>query len=399
MSELSRPLKLPDAPSPFVLIDDARERDARRAKLYRDPVEVVEARSLAQVVPALERLRQARERGLHAAGYIGYDAGAALERRLERLDRPAREGDAPSLWFGLFRDVQEIAPEDVSDLFPAPVDVGGPLRPLISQEDYGAAFARVMDYIRAGDIYQANLTFPCEVPFSGDARALYGMIRPRAAAGHGALVMTGTHWLLSFSPELFFTLDGQVLTARPMKGTAARSDDGVQDAAHADALREDPKQRAENLMIVDLLRNDLSRVAEPGSVRVPHLFAIESYPTVHHMTSTVTAHLREGLDAIDAIRALFPCGSITGAPKVRAMEIIDAVEARARGPYTGSIGTIDPDGDAAFNVAIRTICVKDGDDHGILALGSGIVADSQADDEWQECLRKGQFLSGLRTER
>jgi len=207
------------------------------------------------------------------------------------------------------------------------------------------------------------------------------------------VIRTGDHALLSFSPELFFTQVRGQLTARPMKGTAVRDADPQRDADLARWLAADPKQRAENLMIVDLLRNDLSRVSRAGSVIVPDLFKVESFPTVHQLVSTVRARILPGLSPVDVLRILFPCGSITGAPKVRAMEIIDAVEPHARGVYTGTMGWIDPEGDAAFNVAIRTLCVEEGSGVGRLGLGSGVVADSQVDSEWAECLAKGRFLA------
>ena len=382
-------LALPE--TPFVLLDDARDSGAQHACLYSNAREIVRADRLEEVAPALERLRAAMAAGLHAAGYMSYEAGYALEPRLAVLDPRMEDDDPPLLWFGLFEHAEQIAPGDVPALFP-PADRPAALEPMLSRAQYGAAFETVLEAIRAGDIYQANLTFPCQVDVGDDPVAFYGAIRPRAAAGHGALLYTGEHWLLSFSPELFFTLENGTLVTRPMKGTALRDDDPARDAANAMALRADPKQRAENLMIVDLLRNDLSRVAAAGSVSVPDLYTIESYPTVHQMTSTVTAQLRTELDAVDALSALFPCGSITGAPKIRAMEIIHAIEQQARGPYTGAIGVIDAAGDAAFNVAIRTICVKKGDTRGVIGLGSGLVADSEAESEWRECLDKARFL-------
>ena len=269
-----------------------------------------------------------------------------------------------------------------------------PLQPLIQEDAYYAAFDRVQEYIRAGDIYQVNLTFPCATRFHGDLMALYGAVRPRQRAGYGGVIRTGSHDILSFSPELFFTCVRGQLTARPMKGTAVRSADARRDVMLARELESDPKQRAENLMIVDLLRNDLSRVSRAGTVTVPDLFHVESYPTVHQMVSTIRARLLPGLSPVDVLRVLFPCGSITGAPKVRAMEIIGEVEPFPRGVYTGAVGWIDPDGDAAFNVAIRTICVEEGRPEGLLGLGSGIIADSDAASEWAECLAKGRFLAG-----
>jgi para-aminobenzoate synthetase/4-amino-4-deoxychorismate lyase len=213
------------------------------------------------------------------------------------------------------------------------------------------------------------------------------------------MIHDGTQWLLSFSPELLFALRDGAVTVRPMKGTRPRGQVPEADAMLRDELAASTKDRAENLMIVDLMRNDLSRVAEPGSVRVENAFAIETYPTVHQMTSTIRASLRRNADAIDLLRALFPCGSITGAPKIRAMELIAAVERDPRGAYCGTIGRIDPTGDAAFNVAIRTLRLttdgtggKTGGGRAVLGVGSAIVADSESSAEWRECLVKGGFV-------
>ncbi len=227
--------------------------------------------------------------------------------------------------------------------------------------------------------------------------ALYAAIRPAANAGYGGLIFDGAHWLLSFSPELFFSLKGRAAKAKPMKGTRPRGRSEAEDKSLAAELAASVKDKAENLMIVDLIRNDLSRVAEAGSVRVESPFAVESYPTVHTMVSTVRASLREGQGAVEVIRALFPCGSITGAPKIRAMELIDAIERDARGPYCGAIGRIGPDDDAAFNVAIRTIRLTPGENdrhHAVLGVGGAIVADSQGMAEWREALVKGGFARG-----
>lgn len=378
--------------APFVLLDDARTGGAP-ARLYRAPVEVISAHDAAGVLPALGRIRAGLAQGLHAAGFLSYEAGSVFE--------PAAGAGTPAptplLWFGLFGLYDELP--DPRALLPqaAGAWIGAP-EPQVTRERYDAMLGRVLALIAAGDIYQANLTFRARVPFAGDPLALYAAVRARAQAGWGAIVATGTDTLLSFSPELFFRLEAGALTCRPMKGTARRDLDPGRDAAIVDTLAADEKQRAENLMIVDLMRNDLSRVAVPGSVRVPELFAVEPYPTVHQMTSTVTAALAPGKDAVDVLAALFPCGSITGAPKVRAMQVIADVEQDARGPYTGAIGRFDPSGDAQFNVAIRTLHIGEGAAHAMLGLGGGIVADSRADSEWDEALAKGAFLThGQRT--
>jgi para-aminobenzoate synthetase / 4-amino-4-deoxychorismate lyase len=360
---------------PFVLLDDARP--GGRALLYRSPLVVVETADFAEVRPCLQRLR-----GRHAAGFLSYEAGYALEEKLAPLRRPP--GELPLLWFGLFDAPEEV---DAETWLPDPAGAfASTPRPLIAQAEYEAALATVKAHIEAGDIYQANLTFQNEVSILGDPLALYAGLRQRARAGHGALVFTGTHWLLSLSPELFFTVEQGAVTTRPMKGTAPAGSD-------PETLRGDPKNRAENLMIVDLLRNDLSRVARPGSVKVPELFAIESFPTVLQMTSTVIAELEPALGPIDLLEAIYPCGSITGAPKIRAMEIIAGLEREPRGAYCGAIGRLAPDGDAAFNVAIRTLTLAHGATIARLGLGSGVVADSEAGDEWRECLAKGNFVA------
>ncbi|MEP9358970.1 aminodeoxychorismate synthase component I [Sphingomonas sp. KR3-1] len=375
-------MTLPDAP--FVLLDDARPGGAG-ARLYHEVREIVRADSSDDVAAALAKLGQG-----HRAGLLRYEAAAGFEPRAA-----TRPGTAPCLWFGRFAQREAV---DVAALLPDPAGAwaGAPV-PRITRAAYQRQFARVADYITAGDIYQANLTFRAEVPFAGHPAALYALLRARAGAGHGALVFTGDAWILSFSPELFFTLDETGFTVKPMKGTARRGATPAEDDALAAHLAADPKQRAENLMIVDLMRNDLTRVARPGTVRVPSLFEVERYPTVHQMVSTVVAQPAEGITARDALAALFPCGSVTGAPKLRAMEVIAEVEGDARGVYTGAIGAIDADGSAAFNVAIRTLTIEEGATRATLGLGSGVVADSNAAEEWDECLAKGAFVTSGET--
>jgi para-aminobenzoate synthetase/4-amino-4-deoxychorismate lyase len=358
-------------PTPFVRVDF---RD--RSLLYKEATEIVETREAEGVRACLDRLR-----GRQAAGFISYEAGHALEPKLASIAGPARQCDPPLVWFGLFEAAEPAPP-----LPPAEGAWAGRPLPAILFEDYRRGVGQIRSLIAEGDVYQVNLTFPCSVATAGNPLALYAQLRTRAQASWSALVFTGTHWLLSLSPELFFTLEDGTVTCRPMKGTAPPDSD-------PDALRDDPKNRAENLMIVDLIRNDLSRVSTPGTVKVPELFQIEEYPTLLQMTSTVMAQLRPGLDAIDVLQASFPCGSVTGAPKIRAMERIDALEGGApRGPYTGSIGHIGAAGDAEFNVAIRTLVLDADATAARLSVGSGIVFDSNAGSEWQECLQKAAFV-------
>jgi aminodeoxychorismate synthase component I len=379
-----------DRSRPFVLLDDASPGGAG-GRLFAEPEAVLEAWAPGEVRPLLEALRGALAEGFHAAGFLGFEAGCALEPRLAGLYRPPVDG-LPLAWFGLFREALPLDAAALTGLLAGEASVRR-WTPQITPARHAAAVGRIKRLIEAGDIYQANLTFPCAVELGGDPLALYGRLRPAQQAPFGAVVGTGAAYALSFSPELFFQLKAGALTARPMKGTAAR-DPGAgtaQDDDAARALANDPKNRAENLMIVDLLRNDLSKIAQAGSVAVPLLFQVETYPTVHQMTSTIAARLAPGLDALDVLAAMFPCGSVTGAPKIRALEVIAALEPAPRGLYTGAIGVLSPDGDAAFNVAIRTLVVGP-DGAATLALGSGIVADSTADAEWEECLAKGRFL-------
>ena len=396
---------------PFVLLDDARAEGASDARLFENPRELFIARYPQDVAATLEAAHAALDQhGGALAGYIAYEAGLALEPRLAPLAAPRCGADGPLVWLGLYDTHTTIPAAQVPQWLAARADPAspppaiGPLEPRVTPGAYGAAFDTLEEAIRAGDIYQANLTFRQEASYRGDPLALYAAIRPKAAAGYGGVVYDGSHWLLSFSPELFFSLRGRSAKVKPMKGTRPRGRDAAHDAALRDELAQSAKDRAENLMIVDLMRNDLSRVCEAGSVKVEAPFAVETYPTVHQMVTTIHATLQEGMGAMDVIRAIFPCGSITGAPKIRAMELIDAVEAMPRGPYCGAIGWIEKQkpgqnaeetSRAAFNVAIRTLRLTPGDSgvgHAVLGVGSAIVADSQCLPEWRECLIKGDFV-------
>ncbi|RVQ67778.1 aminodeoxychorismate synthase component I [Croceicoccus ponticola] len=387
---------------PFILLDDARDPATAHpaaARLYRDPVAVFRAMHAGEVEQALDAAQDAHDRGLHIAGTIAYEAGLAFEARLIKLPRAAGDG-APLVWLAAFTDCSTIPADEVPAWLASEAlrDDGppllSPLRPAIDREAYARGFDAIRAGIEAGDIYQANLTFPLMGRWAGDPAAIYALLRDSAAAGYGALVFDGERHHLSLSPELFFALKDGDVTLKPMKGTRPRGATPDEDAALVAELAQSEKDRAENLMITDLMRNDVSRLAVPGSVTVRDAFRIETYPTVHQMTSTVRARLHDGTGAIDLLRAIFPCGSITGAPKIRAMELIDHTEENSRNLYCGAIGRVDPAGDAAFNVAIRTLTLT-GAANGVarMGVGSGLVIDSQVDDEWAECLVKGKFVA------
>jgi para-aminobenzoate synthetase component I len=366
------------------------------AALFAAPREVIVAQRAAEVRDALARADAARAAGAWVAGYVAYEAGYALEPKLARLMPARRPG--PLVALGVFD-----GPQDAGPMLAQAADQAGAarlsrLRRGITRAGYGAAFAKVAAYIAAGDCYQINLTFPLSARLeAGTALGLFGALRARQAVGYGVFCDLGVGpVVMSRSPELFFRIESGVISARPMKGTAPRDPDPVRDAALAAELAVSEKARAENLMIVDLLRNDISRMSEVGSVKVPELYAVEPFATVHQMSSTVTGRLVQGADLAGLMAALFPCGSITGAPKIRAMEIIREVEGRARGVYCGAMGWMAPDGDAVWNVAIRTLSLFPG---GRVALnvGGGVVHDSTAEGEWEEALWKARYAEGLAT--
>jgi para-aminobenzoate synthetase/4-amino-4-deoxychorismate lyase len=361
----------------LVILDDGPRR------VFAAPLAVITADRAAELPAALTAVAAALAQGQHVAGWLGYELGYALEPRLGGAE-------GPLLRLGVFAAPQAAAPAVTGRAY------AGPLRPQWDEGAYAERFERVKDYIAAGDIYQANLSFRAGFTFAGEPYALYEQLRAASGAAHCGFIDDGDRQILSLSPELFFELSaGGMLTARPMKGTAAR---GRDDEAERAALAASPKDRAENLMIVDLIRNDLSRIAQKGSVEVSGLFKVESYPTLHAMVSTVTAQKREDAGIADILRALFPCGSVTGAPKIRAMEILRELETSPRGVYCGAIGHFSPAPNnqfsARFNVAIRTLTIAGG--QGELGIGGGVVQDSGAASEYAECLLKAQFFKGSR---
>lgn len=362
--------------------------------LFDGAVEVVTAATASEVLPALARLEAARRAGAWIAGYAAYEAGFALEPKLAALMPKRRSG--PLLAFGIYPGPQDAGPALARAAAEAPEADLQDLRPRISRARYAAAFARVKHYIAAGDCYQVNLTFPMQARASGTALGLYGALRARQGVGHGVFCDLGQGpVVVSRSPELFFECDATGrISARPMKGTAPRDPDPLRDAALAAELAASDKARAENLMIVDLLRNDIGRISTIGSVRVPELFKVEPFATLHQMSSRIVGQL-EGTPGVGALlTALFPCGSVTGAPKIRAMQIIREVESAPRGVYCGALGWMAPDGRAAFNVAIRTLSLFPGG-RVVMNVGGGVVQDSTEAGEWEEALWKARFATGL----
>lgn len=374
-----------------VLLHDTLDKDGSNL-WFEAPEAVLRAHTAAELHNCLAELERANRAGLHAAGYLGYEAGFAFEERLA----PLLDGTVPLLWLGLYRAPERLSLAEVDQrLAQHAADKSGAafdIQPRWDLERYRQAFDQVKALIAAGDTYQVNLTFKADFRLEGDPVALYRQLVRKQAVRYGALINTGEQWILSRSPELFVKSESGTLSARPMKGTLRRGRTVDEDAAGRAALAADEKNRAENLMIVDLLRNDLGRISEIGTVKVTDLFTVETYRTLHTMTSGITARRRPEVSTSDLLRQLFPCGSITGAPKLRAMEIIHAVEAGPRRLYTGSVGHFAPDGDLTLNVAIRT-AVIDKDGQGEIGIGGGIVADSVAEDEYREALLKMAFFA------
>lgn len=368
-------------------------RDAGRGEWlhFQRRAGVIQAHTLAEVLPGLRQVQAGVQAGLHAAGFIAYEAAPAFDAAL--TTHPPLPG-LPLLWFGLFADAQR-----------SPALPPAPALPAAMTEDwqadtprprYLAAIAAIKRAIARGDTYQVNYTLRLTRPFAGEAWALFLAMQQAQQGAYGAFIETSAFAICSASPELFFTLDGEQLCSRPMKGTAPRGRHLAADEANRRWLQHSLKNRAENVMIVDMIRNDMGRVAEIGSVQAPRLFEVERYPTVLQMTSSVQARTRAGL--IEVLGALFPCASITGAPKVRTMQIIRELEGRPRGVYTGAVGFAAPAGEDApprtqFNVAIRTLVVDKAAAQATYGVGGGIVWDSKGEAEYAECQVKARILT------
>ena len=397
---------MPDLTAPGTVVLDGPRLDAdtgrQQALLFAEPSRVLRADRYDDVAGVLRQLDVALDAGHHVAGMLAYEAGYALERF---PDRP--EPDGPLAWFGVFGAPRILTPDTLAAALPeTAVSLDG-LRFGLGREAYRARIGRIRAHIREGDVYQVNLTAPFTFTTGADGLALFAALRARQPVAYGAFLRLPDRDIASVSPELFFRVardadGGREITARPMKGTAPRGRSPQADDALVATLLEGEKDRAENLMIVDLLRNDLSRVSVPGSVRVPSLFEAERYETLTQMTSTICADLRPDAGLESVLRALFPCGSVVGAPKLRAQEVIRQLEDRPRGVYCGAIGYAAPGpagglGTAAFNVAIRTAVLRGGTGRreGRYDVGSGVVWDSEADAEYDECLLKARVLTDL----
>ena len=372
---------------PYILFRDDFSGDEL---LFDRPVEIITAETPKEYDAALERAEAARRGGKWLAGYFSYEAGYLLEPKLRPLLPEGRR--VPLCCLGVFDGPSETSLP--ADRVPA---TNGPIfgvRETLSFEDYKSRFERVHRHLREGDCYQANLTFPVEANWTGDPLSAFDALAARQPVKYGALAELGGPVILSRSPELFFETDedGWIET-HPMKGTAPRGATPQEDEDLKRFLLNDPKNQAENRMIVDLLRNDISLISEVGTLDVPEMFRVESFATVHQMVSTVRARLLPGLTIREIFAALFPCGSITGAPKIRAMQILRELESAPRNAYCGAVGWVEPGGRMRFNVAIRTITLFP-DGEAVYNVGGGVVFDSTAEEEYAECLLKARYATG-----
>ncbi|WP_058302673.1 aminodeoxychorismate synthase component I [Gorillibacterium timonense] len=366
----------------FAFTEDAGGRVA-----FRNPAQVIEANDLGEVRPALGRVQEALNQGFYAAGYIGYEAAPAFDPAMK-----VRPGSRmPLLWFGIYEKPEDWnSPQLEEDaLFEL-----GVWESAESRERYTASIGRIKEAIAQGATYQVNHTLRLRTSFRGSGEGYYRQLARAQKAEYGAYLRFGGYEVLSVSPELFFRVEEGRLTTRPMKGTIRRGRYPDEDVRQRERLTASVKDRAENLMITDLLRNDLGRIAETGSVEVPELFRVEAYPTVYQMTSTVTCRLREGIGLEELFAALFPCGSVTGAPKISTMELIAELEEEPREIYCGAIGYASPYGkELAFNVPIRTVWIDKEAETAEYSVGGGVTWDSSADGEYEEALAKAAVLS------
>ena len=373
------------------LIGEARVLTGLRAR--------IEARSQHELPEAFARIAQAQKAGHWVGLLLDYELGEWFEPRLAthaEVTHPERTHTSTPRLTALVFDQMKIetpwSDTQGDNDKPLLAEITS-VAPLITKEAYIKRIEQIRQWIAQGEVYQINATFPLSVQVRGEASTLYKRIANKHPVGHAAFIEDGDRTVLSFSPELFLARTGDCLTTRPMKGTAPRSADAAEDHAFRQGLVASGKNRAENLMIVDLLRNDLGRLAIPGSVTANPLFSLEKYPSVWTMTSTVQARITPGTGLETILKALFPCGSVTGAPKIAAMRRIQETEATPRGLYCGSIGWLAPNGDFSLNVAIRTLVLNDKNGNGLYHVGGGIVHDSDPEQEWEECHWKARILA------
>ena len=370
----------------FLLFEFANEQGMKQPILFSEPIQIIEANDQDEVLTKLSEVQKAVDSGYYAAGYVSYEAAPAFDKAY----KVKSQTKMPLLWFGIFEksipyEKQRIGTFHLTDW-----------KTETSEGQYEEGFKRIKTEIKKGNTYQVNYTLRLQSQFSGDDFAFYQQLAKAQNSNYSAYLNTGKFRILSASPELFFHWEDNMITTKPMKGTVKRGLDLVQDVDQANWLANSAKNHAENVMIVDLLRNDVSVIAEQGTVHVPSLFQIEKYPTVWQMTSTVKAKTKQETTVTDIFKALFPCGSITGAPKIKTMDIITNVENATREVYCGAIGYITPNSEAIFNVPIRTVWIDSETGQAEYGAGGGITWESQLTEEYAEAFLKAKLLTVVR---
>ncbi|WP_152657922.1 aminodeoxychorismate synthase component I [Oceanobacillus sp. CFH 90083] len=368
-----------------MIFDFSFEEEEGVRRIFENPEEILIAQSHAEIAGIFTKMEAYQQKGFYLAGYISYEAAAAFDKHLVIH----RKGSLPLMVMGVFKNVQLENPMPAANRTYPPVN----WEMTTTRQQYQQNIESIKAAIAEGDTYQVNYTVRMEADRAVAADLLYEQLSGAQQAKYGAHLQIGDYHIVSASPELFFERRQQTIRTKPMKGTIKRGQTPEEDAQNQRLLSQSEKDRAENLMIVDLLRNDLSKIAATGSVQVPKLFEIEKYPTVYQMTSTVTAKLKENCSSFNLFKALFPCGSITGAPKQSTMEIIKELEDSPRDIYCGSIGFITPNQEALFNVAIRTAWMEK-EKPAVYGIGGGITWDSDAESEYEEALAKAAILKG-----
>jgi len=377
----------------FVFLETNRfDRGNLHSYFFSNPIAVISCHKLEDVRAAFLELESRISRGYYAAGFISYEAGFSFEETLGHL---TTDSDFPLLWFGIYKKPTIFTHKEKLDLFKhkgRPYAIKN-LHSNISKDKYTRDIKKIKDFIKKGETYQVNYTFKYKFDFSGSIYRLYEDLKAKQSVSYSALIKTTDHSILSLSPELFFRKHEDHIEVKPMKGTLDRGRDLKEDRRNMDRLNQSLKNRSENVMIVDLLRNDLGRISRAGTVRTKTLFEVECYETLLQMISVVKARLKKDISLYDLFKAIFPSGSVTGAPKISTMKIIDSLEGEPRRVYTGSVGFFAPDGESVFNVAIRTALIDNKTKKGEMGIGSGIVIDSNRDREFEECCLKANFIT------
>lgn len=386
----------------FILLESSKHDKANHLSyIFTNPIKIIQTYSLNKIKTCFKQIEQAKKRGYYLSGFFSYEAGYIFSEKFKKLNLTSQ--NFPLIWMGVFNnpiifDHQQnkfISHHKIPSFNNKNTSLPNyQLKNLqldISQADYIRNIEKIKQLIKTGDTYQVNYTTKYKFDFKGSSLALYKQLRGNQSIPYGAFIKSPDFDILSFSPELFFCQNKTKLMMKPMKGTAVRGINLNEDIKNKKALARDIKNQAENLMIVDLLRNDLGKISQTASVRVNKLFAVETYKTLLQMTSTITSRLKTNTSLFELFSSLFPSGSITGAPKIRTMQIIHALEKEPRGIYTGAIGFFAPQDKAVFNVAIRTITIKN--KHGQMGIGGGITYSSDPIDEYNECKLKAKFLT------